>query len=173
MHLPWKQNLVFSIRPQMQMKHVHSRRSRPWPDPRCRLEKAPASSSVGAHQGSMLNAENIQEILPPTAFIGSVPTPLPENSIKGWGREPGPRPPAEPGAIAMQTTVSLDCPDCPDPFGNDFFTIRCLLVTALPHLLPRHHGENHAPAQPRRDQPECQPHSAPSSSCPGGTKDSS
>lgn len=52
-HPPWKQDLLFSIHLCTQMKHVHSHGPHPLPDPRCCLEKAPAASSVGAHQGSM------------------------------------------------------------------------------------------------------------------------
>lgn len=57
-------------------------------------------------------------------LYGSVLTTLPENSRECWGREPSPRPPAEPGAIAMQMTLSFHCPDL---LGNDSFNILCLL----------------------------------------------
>lgn len=127
-HPPWKQNVLFSIHPQMQMKHVYSPRPHPLPDPRCCLEKVPAFSSVSAHPGSVENAEYIQEILPPAAFTGSIPSTPSENSIEGWGGQPSPCPPAEPCAIAMQTTLSLDSPDL---LGNDSFTICCLFSHCL------------------------------------------
>lgn len=57
-------------------------------------------------------------------LYGSVLTTLPENSRECWGRELSPHPPAKPGAIAMQTTLSLHCPDL---LGSDSFDIRRLL----------------------------------------------
>lgn len=68
-------------------------------------------------------------------------------------------------AIAIQITLSLHCPDLP---GNYFINISAVSsVTFLPHLLSVIIERN---AQPHRDQPKCQPNSAPGLSCLGRPK---
>lgn len=129
-HLPWKQNLLFSIHPQVQVNPNHSRR--------CTIARSSSREGTSIPLGHHSLRVNIECRVHPgdstsSRLHGSISTMLPDDSIEGWSRQSSLCHPAEPAAIAIWITLSLDCPDL---LGYYFINISVVsLATFLPHLL--------------------------------------
>lgn len=129
-HLPWKQNLLFSIHPQVQVNLNHSHR--------CTIARSSYREGTSIPLGHHSLRVNIECRVHPgdstsSRLHGSIYTILPDNSIEGWGRQPSLCQPAESAAIAVWITLLLDCPHL---LGYYFINISVVSsATFLPHLL--------------------------------------
>lgn len=98
----------------MHVNHDHSQRCNPLPDPRV-LSRENTAILLG-HLSSRLSVEcrvhpGIQGILPPAISMASSPPSFLRTLYKAGAHSLASPPLAESGAIAMQMTLSLNCPD--------------------------------------------------------------
>lgn len=106
LHLPWKQTLLFFMNPPVHVSHDHSPGSSPLPEPWA-LSRGSASARLGLRHpwsGSVWTAKGSASrrfYLQPS-FLGA---------HRRLGRPAQALFPAEPGAAAMQPTLSLGRPD--------------------------------------------------------------
>lgn len=124
--------MLFSIRPQVHVNRDHSQRRSPLPDPRVLSRENTAI--LRGHLSSRLSIERrvhpgIQGILPPAVSMAPSPPSFPRTLYKAGAHSLASPPLAESGAIAMQMTLSLNCPDL---LGSYFINISAVFFCHSP-----------------------------------------
>lgn len=114
------------------MSRDHSQRCNPLPDPRV-LSRENTATLLG-HLASSLSIEcgvhpGIQGILPPAVSMAPSPPSFPRILCKAGAHSLASPPLAESRAIAMQMTLSLNCPDF---LGSHFINISAILFCHSP-----------------------------------------